>query len=200
MRKGHISILVVALVALGLSGLMGCAGSVKEPCTVKLNYISDLWNGSELYVGEVSFTVENPNSAPVALSSFTYSIHVKGKEKTTKIYEKIGLPEIYVPAKGKVELNFPFFVSWYEGLFVPSYAGGYPQGGTPMPVAVASATAVYKAIGAKKPSYAALQAMIDKAWDEASGPPCDFVVKVSYDMLTGKGVKTVPPVELTYTK
>ncbi len=196
MRKGHIYILAVALVVLGLSGLVGCAGSVKEPCTVKLNYISDLWNGSEVYVGEVSFTIDNPNSAPVALSSFTYSIHVKGKEGATKIYEKIGLPEVYVPAKGKVDLNLPFFVSWYEGLFVPKYTSV----GADAVSAAASATPIFKIIGGKKPSYAALQAVIDKAWDAAPGPPAELMVKVSFDMLTSKGVITVPPVELTYTK
>jgi hypothetical protein len=196
MRKARIYILAAALVIVGIVGLAGCAGSAKEPCAVKLNYISDLWQGSEVYVGEVSFTVTNPNSAPVTLSSFTYSVWVKGKEGNTKIYEKIGLPEIYVPAKGKVDLNLPFFVSWYEGLFVPQYVA---PGASPM-TAAASATEVYKLLGAKKPSYAALQAVIDKAWDAASGPPADYVVKVSFDMLTGKGVINVPPVELTYTK
>lgn len=189
-------ILAMAVAVIGLSGLVGCAGSVKEPCTVKLNYISDLWNGSEVYVGEVSFTIDNPNSAPVALSSFTYAIYVKGKEENAKIYEKMGMPEIYVPAKGKIDLNLPFFVSWYEGLFVPKYTSA---GATPVSAA-AFATPVYKVIGGKKPSFAALQAAIDKAWDEASGPPAEFVVKVSFDMLTSKGVVVVPPVELTYTK
>lgn len=196
MKRSWIYGLVLALLVIGLAGVGGCAGSVKEPCTVKLNYISDLWNGSEVYVGEVSFTVSNPNSASVALSSFTYAVYVKGKEGNVKIYEKIGLPEIYIPAKGKADLNLPFFVSWYEGLFVPKYTA---PGATAISAA-ASATPIYKLIGGKKPSYAALQQVIDKAWDEASGPPCDFVVKVSYDMLTSKGVITVPPVELTYTK
>ncbi len=196
MKKTHIYALVVALITAGLLALTGCAGSAKSPCTVKLNYISDLWNGSEVYVGEVSFTVTNPNSAPVALSSFTYSVNVKGKEGATKIYEKIGLPEIYIPAKGKVDLNLPFFVSWYEGLFVPKYTSV----GVDPASAAAFATGIYKLIGGKKPSYTALQAVIDKAWEGASGPPADFVVKVSFDMLTGKGVVTVPPVELTYTK
>ncbi len=196
MRKAHIYILAAALVVVGIVGLAGCAGSAKEPCAVKLNYISDLWQGSEVYVGEVSFTVTNPNSAPVGLGSFTYSVWVKGKEGATKVYEKMGLPEIYVPAKGKVDLNLPFFVSWYEGLFVPQYVA---PGASPV-TAAAGATAVYKLLGAKKPSYTALQAVIDQAWEAASAPPADYVVKVAFDMLTSKGVVTVPPVELTYTK
>lgn len=196
MKRIHIYILAVALIAIGLLGIVGCAGSVKEPCTVKLNYISDLWQGSEVYVGEVSFTVENPNSAPVSLSSFTYSVSVKGKEEASKIYEKIGLPEIYIPAKGKVDLNLPFFVSWYEGLFVPRYVA---PGASPV-TAAAGATEVYKLIGGKKPSFAAFQAVIDKAWDAAPAGPADYVVRVAFDMLTSKGATPVPPVELTYTK
>ncbi|GEM_PF-4723978 len=192
----RIYVLAVALIISGLLVMTGCAGSAKSPCTVKLNYISDLWLGSEVYVGEVSFTVENPNSAPVALSSFTYSVYVKDKDKDTKVYEKIGLPEIYIPAKGKVDLNLPFFVSWYEGLFVPNYV----TPGVDPASAAAAATQVYKLIGGKKPSFAALQAVIDKAWEAAPAGPADYVVKVAFDMLTSKGVVTVPPVELTFSK
>lgn len=196
MKKVHVYILAMALIAAGLLGITGCAGTVKEPCTVKLNYISDLWQGSEVYVGEVSFTVENPNNAPVSLSSFTYSVSVKGKEGASKIYEKIGLPAIYIPAKGKVDLNLPFFVSWYEGLFVPRYVA---PGASPV-TAAAGATEVYKLIGGKKPSYATLQAVIDKAWDAAPAGPADYVVTVAFDMLTSKGATAVLPVELTYSK
>lgn len=196
MRKAHIYILAVALVVSGLLGMVGCAG-VTKPCTVKLNYISDLWLGAEVYVGEISFTVENPNNTPVSLSSFSYALSVKSEEGFTKVYEKIGLPEIYIPAKGKVDLNLPFFVSWYEGLFVPKYTSV----GVDAVSAAVFATKVYKLLGAKKPSFAALQAAIDGTWGAApAGPPTDFAVNVSFDMLTGKDVVTVPPVELRYNK
>ena len=144
MRKLHLPIAFILIAVLFASA--ACTPSELKPATVTLNLISNEWQGAETIVADSVFSIENPNSVPVTLDQFNYTISLNGQALTQRT---VG-PEIAIPANTAVQLTYGNVLP-FNGFGGVAFEGYYMAKSMPYVPSLIAGAAPWKLLGGKEP-------------------------------------------------
>lgn len=175
MKKVYLPIAILMIAVLMGTMVISCTGgSLSQPCTVELGYISNEWGGEEVVAANVFLTVKNPNSIPVTLDSLDYKIVVN----KTEVAMKTLVPRLIIPANGSVSLSNISIIDYSASLAVQ---GIYIGQGKDYVTAHVMAASLWKLLGGKKPPLWDYPALGVYAGLKA-GPTIDAVKAGTADM------------------